>query len=104
MKKVLNLLPFLLMFLLTLKSFLITPSIAESIMLIALAGLCAYRFYFMEKETPDYIKIFSQKIESITSDYNSKIVKLAAENKELRENYAKVVLPVTNKTAKKFEF
>jgi len=104
MKKILNVLPFILLIAVVIKSFIIQPTVSESVILTALSALCAYRFYFMERETPDYVKMFQQKIESVTNDYNTKIINLSVETKEIKDNYTKIVLPMANKPKQKFEF
>ena len=78
MKKLVNLLPFLLLTILVGLSF-VNSSIAISISVAALAALSGFKFYLESKEVPDYEKVFAERLEEINKSNKEAIAKLESE-------------------------
>ena len=62
MKKVLEVLPFALLLILTPLFYFNTPTIAHSIIIVALSGLCGFRYYQMENQKPDFVSLFKKEL------------------------------------------
>ena len=85
MKKVLDLFPFVLLFITLPYFFYSNPSIAQSCISIALVAYCGYQCYLIEKRDPDYEKKFEKalmfleqeikRVEKKTSDIRAEVAK-----------------------------
>ena len=94
MKKFLEAIPFVLLLALVPYFFYSSPNIAQSIIILAITALCGFRYYQIDKEQPDYVKIFEKEIRRIEK-----------ESKELKDNYGKITLQdMKQKESPKFRF
>lgn len=115
MKKLTEAIPFALLLGLVPYFYLNTPNIAQSIIVLAVAGLCGYRLYALEKEKPDYVQIFQEEFNSYKEQrdeelknlhkrHEAAMVHLEAKVKELDSNYAKSTMSQTRSNMRNFEF
>lgn len=81
MKKIIEGIPFLLVLALTPYLFFNNPNIAQSIIVTAICGLAAYRYYLDQLKQPNYVKQFQEDF-----------AELRRENKDLREKYGKMTV------------
>lgn len=94
LQEVLSALPFLLLCGLVPYFFYNQPNIAQSIILVAICGLCGFQYYLMEKKKPDYIRLFKEEFKRVES-----------QNKDLKENYGKMLIrDMKTKESEKFVF
>jgi hypothetical protein len=94
MKQFVEAIPFALLLAVVPYFFYNTPNISQSIIVFALSALCGYRYYIMEKQQPDYIKLFRKEL-----------VRIEANSKELKDNYGKITMQDIKKSEKsKFVF
>jgi len=78
MKKLVNLLPFILLVAVTVFSF-VKPEISVSISILGLSALAGYKFFLESKEVPNYEKVFAERLEEMNSDYKAKLDALEKE-------------------------
>ena len=115
MKRLLEVIPFILLISQLAQLINQTPSISHSIIVIALSILCGYRLFAMEQEKPNYIDLFKQEFEdykekrdkelNILKDRHEKaMVHLEAKVKELDSNYAKSTMSQSRGSMRSFEF
>lgn len=62
MKKVLDVLPFALLLILTPLFYYKSPTIAHSMIILAVSGLCAFRYHQMESQKPDFVALFKKEL------------------------------------------
>lgn len=115
MKKLTEAIPFALLLGLVPQFYLNNPNIAQSIIILAVAGLCGYRLYAMEQEKPDYAAEFQEQLDQYKEqrDNELKIIQERHENamvhlerkvKELDSNYAKSTMSQPRGSMRSFEF
>lgn len=115
MKKLLELVPFILLLGLTPYFYLNNPNIAQSIIILAIAALCGYRLYAMEQEKPDYTSIFQEEFDQYKQQrdndlrimqerHEDAMVHLEKKVKELDSNYAKNAMGQSRNNMRSFEF
>ena len=85
MKSIKNLLPIALLISIVPFLFYGEPSIAQSIIVIAVAALAGFRYHLDQKEQPDYVQIFKDQINENTKQSNLIFKKLEDEIKALKE-------------------
>lgn len=115
MKKITEAIPFALLLGLVPQFYLNSPNIAQSLIILAIAALCGYRLYSMDKEKPDYASMFKDEFESYKEQRASELkdmkdrhenamVHLEAKVKELDSNYAKSAMSQPRGSMRSFEF
>lgn len=105
MKKILEGLPFLLLTVITLKSVIIIPSIADALILLSIVLLSGLQYYLNQKKQPDYTKLFTEELKRIETSKISEINKLKQELSEVKELFGKYTVRVNNNTrTSEFEF
>ena len=88
MKKVIEGIPYLLVLAITPYVFFNNPNVAQAIIITAVAGLAAFRYYLDQKKQPNYVEIFENQFSE-----------LRKENKDLREKYGKMTVSQNNPRA-----
>ena len=101
MKKVIELLPFILLVSLVALSFHSSPNIAQSIILVAITALAGYSYYLMDKIKPDYKKMFEEELSLMNKKSREEASFIKAELNTIREKYGKV--SIEQQQAKKKE-
>lgn len=86
MNKFIEALPFVLLLVLVPFFYYNSPNIAQSIIILSISGLCGYRYYLMQKQQPNYKKIF-----------HDEIVKMQKEILKINESYGKLTINDINK-------
>ena len=81
MKNLIEGIPYILLVVLTPFLFLTGATIAQAIIIAAIAGLSGYRYYLDSIKQPDYVKMFEEEL--------SKIKK---ENREFADKYGKMAM------------
>lgn len=92
MKKFAELVPYGLLLSLCPYLFYTSPNIAQSVILTAVAGLCAYSHYLISKKEPDYRKLYKDELEAVL-----------AEVKEIKSEYGKLTV-AQNRERRREEF
>lgn len=114
MKKILEIIPFLLLIITIGLTYHFGNGIPQSIIIFGLTGLCGYRFYCMEQSKPDYVGIFQEQFDQYKEQRDTElkemqvrhekaIVFLEAKIKELDNSYGKMTMEKT-KPKMKTEF
>ncbi len=93
MKKLIEALPFVLLLALVPFFYYNSPNIAQSIIILAVSGLCGYRYHLMHKEQPDYSKVFHKEI-----------VGMQKEILKINEGYGKLTINDINKKGEPNKF
>lgn len=93
MNKFIEALPFVLLLALVPFFYYNSPNIAQSIIILSVSGLCGYRYYLMNKEQPDYSKVF-----------NKELVKMQKEIVKINEGYGKLTINDINKKRESDKF
>ena len=93
MKQFIEALPFVLLLVLVPFFYYSSPNIAQSIIIFAISGLCGYRYYLMQKEQPNYTKIF-----------HDEIIKMQKEIVKINESYGKLTINDINKKREEGKF
>lgn len=116
MKKLLEVIPFILLIGLVPFFYYNNPNIPQSIILLSISALCGYRYFSMDQEKPDYVSIFKVEFEEyknkrdeelkvIVDRHEKAMVYLEGKVKELDGNYGKMTMEKTRKPqSTKFEF
>ena len=116
MNKITEAIPFALLLGLVPHFYLHSPSISQSIIIVAISALCGYRLYCIDKIKPNYVELFKQEFEDyknlrdeelqeLRSKHEHAMVHLDAKVQELNANYGKVTMDQTRKReTPKFEF
>lgn len=92
MKKFVELVPYGLMLSLCPYLFYTSPNIAQSIIVTAVAGLCGYSHYLINKKQPDYRKLYKDQLDAVL-----------AEVKEIKSEYGKLTV-AQNRDRKREQF
>lgn len=93
MNKYIKVLPYVLLLTLTPFFFYSQPNLAQSIIVLAVAGLSGYFYYIESKQLPDYRAIFAKELEN-----------LHKQNRETREMIVKSQIQEINKKTSSFVF
>ena len=93
MKKITEAIPFVLLLALVPFFYYNSPNIAQSIIILAVSGLCGYRYHLMHKEQPDYSKIFHKEI-----------ITMQKEILKINEGYGKLTINDLNKKREEDKF
>lgn len=93
MNKYIKVLPYVLLLSLTPFFFYSQPNLAQSIIILAVAGLCGYFYHVESKQLPDYRALFAKELESLNR-----------QNKETREMIVKSQIQEINKKTSNFVF
>lgn len=86
MKKFIEALPFVLLLALVPFFYYNSPNIAQSIIILAVSGLCGYRYYLLSQEQPNYGKVFQ-----------AELIKMQKEIIKINESYGKLTINDINK-------
>ena len=81
--------PFILLAALTPFFYYNQPNIAQSVIILAVAGLCSYRYFLDAQEKPDYLAIFQKEITNIKVHTTEKYDEVKGEVIVLREHIGK---------------
>ena len=116
MKKITEAIPFALLLGLVPHFYVNTPNIAQSIIVLGLAGLCGFRLFCMDKEKPDYVALFQESFDTYKNDKDTEIAEMKGKHekamlhlekqvKSLSDSYGKITMERTSKSkVSQFEF
>lgn len=92
MKKLVEMLPFILLTALVGFVFFKEPSIAQSIIISAISALAGYKYFLLDKKKPDYLKIFEEQLSVIDKNYKEDSNFIRAELANINKKYGKVAI------------
>lgn len=103
MKRLLEIIPFLLLVSLVPFFYYNTPTISQAIIILAVSALCGYRYYAMDQERPDYVALFEDsfneykksrdtELQEIVTKHEKAMVHLEKNVKELSASYGKITM------------
>lgn len=87
MKKLIEGIPFLLLIVLCPYFFFKEPSMSQSLIFIAVAALCGYRYFQIDKQVPNYTKIFEDQLKTLHESHFNQIQEFRKEVKEVKDLY-----------------
>jgi positive regulator of sigma E activity len=97
MQKLINLVPLILLTVLSSYLFFTEPNIAQSIILASLAGLSGYRYYLESKKQIDYAALFTERLDKKDIEIKEILSVMEKSVNEIREKQG------TNSVAKSVE-
>jgi hypothetical protein len=89
-------LPFLLLALFPLKFIIFVPNLADAIAFIAIALICGLKYFLKSKSQPNYLELLKEDMQKVNQRHAIEMSKLRSDITELKENYGKTTVKMTN--------
>lgn len=96
MQKLIDSLPLILLVSLVPYFFYSEPNIAQSVIVTAIAALSGYSYYLASLKKPDYVKIFTERLDNRDSQVTKAFTHLETTLNEVKDNQSKLNIVKTN--------
>ena len=96
MQKVIDSVPLILLLSLVPYFFYNDPSVAHSIILVAISGLVGYRTYLDAQKKPDFLKLFTERLDAKDREVNEILGKFSKDVKEVKDGQNKLAIVQKN--------